>query len=93
MREDVQEAQQADPNLHIVYEAVKQGRERPMSRQWCQPPLSHYSKLWSQLKLCDGVLCQQYTPQPLETPVTVPVLPKSLQRQALQQCHDSILTV
>ena len=39
--------------------------------------------------LCDGVLCQQYTPQPLGTVVLVPILPKSLQRQALQQCHDS----
>jgi len=75
--------------MHKVYEAVKRGMERPTSRQWRQPPLSRYSKLWSQLKLCDGVLCQQYTPQPLGTTSTVPILPKSLQRQALQRCHDS----
>ena len=29
------------------------------------------------------------TPQPLGSVVTVPILPKNLQVQALQQCHDS----
>ena len=75
--------------MQIVYEAVQKPRYRPTSHQWRRTPLSRFCKLWSQLTLCDGVLCRQYTPQPLGTGVTVPILPKSLQRQALQQCHDS----
>ena len=89
IKKDIQQAQQADPTLQTVYEAVQNPRYRPTSRQWRRTPLSRYCKLWPQLILCDGVLCQQYTPQPLGTVVTVPILPKSLQRQALQQCHDS----
>ena len=89
IKENIQQAQQADPTLQVVYEAVKKPKYRPTFRQWRGTPLSRYCKLWSQLTLCDGVLCRQYTPQPLETVVTVPILPKSLQRQALQHCHDS----
>ena len=91
IKEDIhiQQAQLADPTLQIVCEAVKKPGYRPTSRQWRGTPLSRYYKLWSQLTLCDRVLCQQYTPQPLGTVVTVLILPKSLQRQALQQCHDS----
>ena len=84
IKADIQQAQQADLTLQIVYEAVKKPRYRPTSRQWCGTPLSTYYKLWSQLTLCDGVLCRQYTPQPLETVVTIPILPKSLQQQAIQ---------
>ena len=89
IKKDIQEVQQADPILQVVYEAVQQHTHRPTSCQQHQSTLSRYCKLWSQLTLCEGVLCRQYTPQPLGTAVTVPILPKSLQRRALQQCHDS----
>ena len=89
IKKDIQQAQQADPILQIVYEAIQKPEFRPTSRQWRRAPLSRYCKLWPQLTLCDGVLCRQYTPQPLGTVVSVPILPKSLQRQALQRSHDS----
>ena len=73
LKNSIQAAQQADP----LYDTVKQSTERPTSQQWRQPPLSRYSKLWSQLKLRDEVLFWQYTPQPLGTTLTVPILPKS----------------
>ena len=91
IKKDIQKAQQEDPTLRVVYEAVQKSRYRPTSRQWRRTPLSRYCKLWSQLTLCDGVLCRRYTPQPLGTVITVPILPKSLRRQALQHCHDSSL--
>ena len=83
IKKDIQKAQQEDPTLQVVYEAVQKSRCKPTSRQWRRTPLSRYCKLWSQLTLCDGVLCRRYTPQPLGTVITVPIFPKSLQRQAL----------
>ena len=80
IKKDIQKAQQEDPTLRVVYEAVQKSRYKPTSRQWRRTPLSRYCKLWSQLTLCDGVLCRRYTPQPLGTVITVPILPKSLQR-------------
>ena len=77
--------------LHtVVYEAVKILRYRPTSCQWLGTPFPRYYKLWSQFTLCDGVLCQQYTPQPLETMVTVPILPQCLQRQAYSNATKGV---
>ena len=42
IKADIQQAQQADPTLQIVYEAVKKPRYRPMSCQWRGTPLSTY---------------------------------------------------
>ena len=57
IKEDIQQAQLADPILQIVYEAVKKPVYRPTSCQWRGIPLSRYYKLWSQLTLYDGFLC------------------------------------
>ena len=57
IKKDIQQAQQADPTLQTVYEAVQNPRYRPTSRQWRTTPLSRYCKLWPQLIVCDGVLC------------------------------------
>ena len=54
IKKDIQEAQQADPILQVVYEAVQQHIYRPISCQWHQSPLSRYYKPWSQLTLCEG---------------------------------------
>ena len=89
IKKDIQEAQQTNPTLRIIYETRLKSNNRPTSKQWHQSPLSHYRKLWSQLCLCDGVLCRKYTPQPLRSVVTIPVLPQCLQKQALQRCHDA----
>ena len=88
-KQGIQQAQQADPTIGLVYGAVQKSRNRPTSRQWHRSPFSRYRKLWTQLTICDNVLCRQYIPQPSGTVVTVPILPQSLQRQALQECHDS----
>ena len=89
IKKDIQEAQQADPTLQIVYEAMQKSNNKPTSRLWHQSPLSRYRKLWPQLCLCDGVLCRKYTPQPLRSVVTVPILPQCLQEHALYGCHDT----
>ena len=43
----------------------------------------------AQLLLKDGIVWRHYTPGPTSDNVTVPVLPVMLQKDALQQCHDS----
>ena len=89
IKQGIQQAQQADPTIGLVYEAVQKSRNRPISCQWHRSPFSRYRKFWAQLTICDKVLCRRYIPQPSGTVVTVPILPQSLQTQALQECHDS----
>ena len=56
-KKDIQQAQQRDPTLQLVYEAVQKLKYRPTSPQWHKSPLARYRKLWPQLLLCDSVLC------------------------------------
>ena len=52
-------------------------------------PLCRFKQLWKQLLVADGdTLCQKYAPGPPESVVTVPVLPPSLQQEALRLSHD-----
>ena len=58
------------------------------SKCWNHYPLKRYRQLWPQLTIANGVLCRQYTPSPMADLITVPVLPKSLHRDALVRSHD-----
>ena len=44
--------------------------------------------MWTQLKLIDGVLSHVHAPGPTSDVLTVPVMPHSLQQQALQHSHN-----
>ena len=57
IKQGIQQAQQADPTIGLVYEAVQKSRNRPTSHQWHRSPFSRYRKLWTQLTICDNVLC------------------------------------
>jgi len=54
-----------------------------------KPLLYRYKQLWHQLKVVDGVLCRQYSPRAMEEMVAVPILPISLQKDALSHNHDA----
>ena len=81
-------AQHNDPTVQQIVEALEASANRPHSTSWQQQPLLQYKQLWSQLKLIDGIVYRQYWPEPALHSVTVPILPTSLQKQALQQNHD-----
>ena len=85
---ELRTAQHNDPTVQQIVEALEASANRPPSTSWQQQPLLRYKQLWSQLKLIDGVVYRQYWPEPALHPVTVPILPTSLQKQGLQQNHD-----
>jgi len=65
-KEDIQEAQQGDPTLQSVYEAIQKLKCRSNSPQWHKFPLARYCKLWPQLLLhCVTVFCVDDTPHNL----------------------------
>ena len=84
----LQVAQLADPVLLDIYRHLFQGK-KPMAKRWKCPSLCRYRQLWPQLKVVDGVVCRKYCPGPLQESITVPVLPRSLQHDALVQAHDT----
>ena len=81
-------AQKQDQVIKLVAQALKLS-SHPATIDWRKPPLRRYSQLWAQLLLKDGIVWRHYTPGPTSDAVTVPVLPAALQKEALQQCHDS----
>ena len=81
-------AQQADPDLSKVIEAGPGVNPPPRGHQWNKYPLHRYVNLWSQLRIIDGALCRRYVPNPSSDPVTVPILPRSMQKQALLRTHN-----
>ena len=52
-------------------------------------PLRRFGKIWNQLRVCDGVLCRHYKPNPVSEVVTVPILPAGLHHQVLLRNHDA----
>ena len=69
----LQEEQKSDPLLSIVYHGV-QKKKQPITSH---PVIRRYLQLWSQLILCNGILCCQYFPDNSLSSVTVPVLPNT----------------
>ena len=85
---ELQMAQQADPAVSKVLQACDQASTPPQGQEWRKYPLRRYVQLWSQLQVVDGVLCRQYVHSPISETVTVPILPVSMQPQALIRNHD-----
>jgi transposase InsO family protein len=85
---DILAAQKQDQVIKLVAQALKLS-SHPATIDWRKPSLRRYSQLWAQLLLKDGIVWRHYTPGPTSDAVTVPVLPAALQKEALQQCHDS----
>jgi transposase InsO family protein len=81
----IQNAQQTDPIIFSLYKALK-SKQRPITTD---PVLRQYCQLWSQLKIINGLVCRQYTPDPSSPCVTVPILPASTRNQVLQENHDA----
>ena len=79
----LQEEQKSDPFLSIVYHGV-QKKKRPTTSH---PVIRCYLQLWSQLILCNGILCRQYFPDNSLSSVTVPVLAQTLQSGFLKEVH------
>ena len=86
---DLHTAQQADHVLREIINARQNSEEPPRNPPWNEQPFKRYRQIWRQLQICDGVLCRKYTPDSSQETVTVPILPESLQAQALMRCHDT----
>ena len=83
------QAQLQDPTISHVRHTILQSPNVPSDKRWSQPPLRRFKQLWKQLLVADSdTLCCKYSPGPLEPVVTVPVLPPSLQQEALRLSHD-----
>ena len=46
------------------------------------------SSVMASIKVVNGILCRQYSTVPCGDVITVPILPESLQQQAIYQSHD-----
>ena len=87
--DDMRKAQRDDHAIGIVYTTLLSKKNPTHSGKWRQHPLRRYRQLWSQLQLIDGIVCRRYAPSPASDVISVPVLPESLQREALQRNHDA----
>ena len=67
--EQMKLAQDEDPVTKKLQIALQKSPECPNTHKWKHPPLHRYRKLWSQLKLVNGIVYHRYTPGPLSNPV------------------------
>ena len=82
-------SQQADQTTSKLLAARSHSNTPPRGHEWRKEPLRRYVQIWDQLRVCDGVLCRHYKPNPVSEGVTVPILPAALHRQALLRNHDA----
>ena len=87
--EGMQRAQRNDPTISVLYTTLLSKKIPAHSGNWRQHPLRRYRQIWSQLRLIDGIVCRRYAPSPASDVISVPVLPESLQKEALQRNHDA----
>ena len=87
-REELHRAQESDPSIQNLHEALGTPHKLPTGKHWSVRPLHRYRQLWSQLKRLGGVVYCQYTPGLTADVITVPILPPSLHKQALHANHD-----
>ena len=87
--EALRTAQLEDSTVSKVLKARQQSTRPPDSREWLRQPLQRYRQFWSQLTIIKGVVCREYTPNPMSDAVIVPILPASLHKEALQRSHDA----
>ena len=80
--------QQQDPVTSVIYNQLLRSHEKPSDVKWRKQHLYRYLQLWTQLLIVDGILCHHYSPGPDSELVTVPVLPRALQQDAIYQAHD-----
>ena len=85
----LREAQKSDPVIHNIHHHLSRSHEKPTDVQWRKQPLNRYAKLWPQLIIKDGIVCRHYSPGPDSELITVPVLPRTLQQEALHQAHNT----
>ena len=88
-KEEMHRAQHSDPVIKVIAEALHQSSVKPKGRKWHQPPPISYRRMWPQLTLVDGIVCRKYSPGPTSDTITVPILPPSLQLDALYRSHDA----
>ena len=85
----MRKAQRDDPAIGIVCTTLLSKKTPTHSGKWRLHPLRRYQQLWSQLQLIDGIVCRRYAPSTASDVISAPVLPESLQREALQRNHDA----
>ena len=71
-----------------LLESREKSNKPPTGSNWKRHPFWRYKQLWTQLETSEGILCLNYTPESTHDSVTVPILSKSLQHQALVRCHN-----
>ena len=91
LTETLHQQQLSDPTIQHLHTALSHASPThapPQSSEWRRSPLSRYKQLWPQLFLHDGIVCQQYAPNPSLPPVTVPIIPASQHSSLFKQYHD-----
>ena len=92
-KEDIYNAQCTDPVIKEVQQKLCNILwPNQKGRKWYRPPLICYWWIWNQLIIADGIVCCKYSPGPSSDSITVPILPHSLQQDALCCSHDAPAT-
>ena len=71
--EALRTAQLEDSTVSKVLKARQQSTRPPDSGEWLRQPLQRYRQFWSQLTIIKGVVCREYTPNPMSDAVIVPI--------------------
>lgn len=82
-QEEIRAAQTKDSLILQLLTAVSS--KYPSATLLSQPAAFRYGQLWSQLVVREGILCRTFRPIQADDPATVPILPASLQQNAIHQ--------
>ena len=83
------DAQKSDLVISTVHHHLSRSHEKSTNAQCWKQPLPCYAKLWPQLIITGDIVCRRYSPEPNSELITVPVLPRTLQQEALHNAHNT----
>ena len=90
--EEILSHQERDPDILLVVTQLKNGSDRPeLVGRWRRGVLRSYYRIWSQLKLREGILVRTHRFRPQEEERQRLVVPKSLRLRLLGLVHDNVL--
>ena len=84
----LREAQMKDEHMRQLHSSLATVQTTLKGRHWRRYPLQRYRQIFHQLLLVNDIVYRKYSPGPTSDTVTVPVIPKALHQQILQQNHD-----
>ena len=84
----LREAQMKDEHMQQLHSSLATSQTTLKGRHWQRYPLQRHRQIFHQLLLVNNIVYRKYSPGPTSDTVTVPVIPKALRQQILQQNHD-----